>query len=300
MNKDNRVIPELPPAGQQLRLIIDTDAANEIDDLYAVGLALASPDRFSIEGFVATHFAQKAGPESIQASYDLLLELLAAAGMTGVHKVVRGGHPMQYLGQPSESDGARLIVERAMAGSEDNQLWVVGLGAATNLASAVLLEPAIIPRVRYVYHARSEWSWPKRSEQFNVAGDINAARVLLESGVPIVWFDTGQQITCPMSTTEGRLGTLAGLGSFLHEFRYRSPVFQSEDKGFFDLGDIAWMIDPSVCTNEICDVPHMDWAMVFRHSRDLGKMVRVTRARAQPIWEMFFDRLSAYSGKNDS
>jgi len=32
-------------------VIIDSDAKNEIDDQWAIGLAILSPERFEIEGF---------------------------------------------------------------------------------------------------------------------------------------------------------------------------------------------------------------------------------------------------------
>lgn len=38
-----RPVPELPGVGEKIRVIIDTDAANEIDDLYALALALVMP-----------------------------------------------------------------------------------------------------------------------------------------------------------------------------------------------------------------------------------------------------------------
>jgi purine nucleosidase len=135
---------------------------------------------FRIEGFVATHPAQMAGRVSIQKPYEAILTILDLAGFTGLWDVVRGGNPMPYA---------------------DDLLWVLGLGASTNFASALLLDPSIKSKVRYVYHARSEWSWPDRSEQFNVGGDIQAARTLLESGVPLVRFDTGQQLTWPMAVS---------------------------------------------------------------------------------------------------
>jgi hypothetical protein len=287
----DRIIPALPSPNESLRIIIDTDAANEIDDLYAVALALRAPERFRIEGFVATHFAQVAGRDSIQRSYDVLLTLLDVAGFAGVWNVVKGGDPMRYLDEFSDSDGARLIIERAHAGSAEDPLWVLGLGAATNLASALLIDPSIRPKVRYVYHARSEWSWPDRSEQFNVAGDIPAARTLLRSGVPLVWFDTGQQLTCPMSVTAEKLLPLEGLPAFLHEFRLCNPYFQRADKGFFDLGDVAWMIQPACCRNTVVDVPYMDWKMAFQHKGDLGQMLRVSEISAPPVWALFFARM---------
>lgn len=288
---NERITPSLPPEHESLRLLIDTDAANEIDDLYAVGLALYSPERFRLEGLVATHFAQIAGRQSIAASYDLLLDLLAAGGFGGKYPVVRGGAPLAFRDEPSDSDGARLIIERAHAGGESDPLWVVGLGAATNLASALLIDPSIKPKVRFVFHARSELSWPQCSEQFNVAGDVRAAQCLLESGVPLVWFDTGQQLTCPMSVTAAKLLPLGGLPAFLHEFRLRNPYFQSDTKGFFDLGDIAWMMRPDVCQNAIVDAPRLDWLMRFQHKGDLGRMLRVSEISAGPVWELFFAKM---------
>lgn len=290
MQGQERIVPELPPAGRRLRLIIDTDAANEIDDLYAVALALRSPDRFAIEGFVATHFAQTAGRASIEASHRVLIELLAAAG--GHHApVLRGGDPLPYRDQPSPSEGADFIIERAHAGGAEDPLWVVGIGAASNLASAILKDPSILPKVRFVYHARSEQSWPRCSEQFNVFGDLRAVQVLLESAAPLVWFDTGQQLTCPMETTAARLAPLGPLGEFLHAYRRREKYFQYPDKGFFDLGDIGWMIQPDLCTEEVLPVPRMDWMGRFVHEGRWGNMRRVSGIRAEPTWELFFARM---------
>ncbi len=286
------MVPELPPGDRRLRLLIDTDVATEIDDLYAIALALHAPERFAIEGLVATHFAQKAGRESIEQSYRLLVELLEVAGMGGRYPVTRGGDPLAYLDQPSDSPGARLIIERAQAGSPEEPLWVVGLGAATNLASALLLEPSIKPCVRYVFHARSEWSWPERNEQYNVGGDVRAARVLLDSGVPLVWFDTGQQLTCAMATTAERLLPLGGLPAYLHNYRLKNPWYQAGDKGFFDLGDISWMVCPDICSNTVVDTPAMDWAMKFQHHHSLGKMLRVHDLRPEPAWELFFEHMA--------
>src|SRR5689334_8354311 len=63
-----RAVPQLPPPGERIRVLIDTDAACEIDDLYAIALALASQDRFKIEGFVAAHFGDSGGPQGIEKS----------------------------------------------------------------------------------------------------------------------------------------------------------------------------------------------------------------------------------------
>jgi purine nucleosidase len=288
-----RLVPEVPPAEQQLRAIIDTDAANEIDDLYAIALAVASPGRLSIEGFVATHFAQKAGPESIAQSYRAIREVLNAAGVDGKYPVKLGGNPMAYRSVPSESEGVDFIIERAHHGDAAHPLWVIGLGAATNLASALVKDPTIAPKVRYVFHARSPETWPTRSVQFNVYGDINAARVLLASRVPLVWFDTGANLTAPMAETATRLGGTA-LGRFLHEYRKRNPYFAREDKGFFDLGDIAWLISPGLGTSETVAAPAMNGFMYFEADARHGAMLRVSMIDRARTWELLYETIASF------
>ena len=228
-----RLVPSLPVAGR-LRLLIDTDAANEIDDLYAIALVLRSPDRFQLEGFVATHFLQGDtvdSPKTIELSYAVIKELLASEAGGSAIRVERGGALLRSLSDASDSAGARFIIERARAGTPEDPLWVVALGAASNVASALLLDPGIADRIRVVFHARSEQSWPERSEQFNVKGDVLAARSLLASKVPLVWFDTGAQLTAPMAETE-RLLALGGMPAFLHNYRMRQDYFRSEKRVF--------------------------------------------------------------------
>jgi inosine-uridine nucleoside N-ribohydrolase len=286
-----RLVPRVPPVGERIRLVIDSDAAAEIDDLYAISLAIAAPERFRIEGFVATHFAAAAGPESIALSYQAIKKILEITGTVDKYPLKRGGHPMNYLGVPSASEGADWIIRRAHQGSAENPLWVVGIGAATNLASAVLKDPSITAKVRYVFHARSPQTWPQRSVQFNVMGDINAARSLLSSRVPLVWFDAGTNLTATMAETEKNLATTK-IGQYLHNFRYRNPGFARSDKGFFDLGDIAWLISPSVAKSEVVPAPSMNGFMYFVPTTKNGNMRRVFEIDKTATWNLFYDKIS--------
>ncbi len=294
----DRLVPELPPPGQRLRLLIDSDAANEIDDLYAISLALASPERFEIEGFVATHFAASAvgakGPESTERSCEAIVELLEKAGCPGRYTVARGGHPMQYFGWPSQSEGVDFIISRAHAGSAENPLWVVALGAATNVASAICKDPTICDKIRLVFHSRSAETWPERSVQYNVKGDVTAARTLLESNVPLVWFDTGTKLCRSFEQTARTVATTGRLGLYLHEFRRRKEYYMSPSKGFFDMADIAWMLQSDLCQDEVVPAPTMDHYMFFDHNRTHGRMRRVFEIQVEPTWDLLCRQLSKH------
>lgn len=292
--KADRVVPEIPPAGKKMRLLIDSDAANEIDDLYAIALALNAPERFNIVGFIATHFLDS-GPESTEASYSLILELLDKAGVSGKYTVKRGADPMQYYGYPSKGEGVDFIIEQAHKATEDDPLWIVVLGAATNMASAILKDPEILPRIRVVFHSRSNQTWPERSVQFNVMGDISAARTLLKSNVPLIWFDTGTYLRVSFEDTEKYVASTGSLGKFIHDFRKKRPQWMSNGKGFFDLGDIAFLIKPDLCYQEIVNAPSMSQNMYFNRTENNGKMMRVYEIKNEGTWQLFFERLKNYS-----
>lgn len=68
------------PQNKKLRVIIDTDAACEADDPFAIAQALMSP-KLMVKGILAEHFA---APGSVQKSYDEVCTILNAMDMTEV------------------------------------------------------------------------------------------------------------------------------------------------------------------------------------------------------------------------
>lgn len=286
-----RIVPIIPDGKEKMRVIIDTDVATEIDDLYALTIAFSYPERFQIEGVVAAHYSGNGPANSRELSFEMLKLLMEKAGKTGAFPIAMGSHPMQYANTPNESGGVDLIIEKARESSPEDPLWVIGIGAGTDLACALLKAPDIIPNVRYVFHARSEHTWPERNVQFNVYGDIIAAKTILESEVPLVWFDTGTYICASYEETKQKLAPLGELGKFLHEFRDRDPWFCQDDKGFFDMGDFAFLYNPAWCKSEIVDAPEMTRYMYFNHNHKHGKMMRVYDIDAAATWNLFYEGL---------
>ena len=180
-----RKVPTIPAKGKPIRCIIDTDAKNEIDDVWAIALALMCRDRFQIEGFVGANYdntIEDAGPGSVAASAEIIETVLAKAGLAGTIPVKQGSPPLRYQFEPSESEGVDFIIEKAMASTPEDPLWVIGLGAATDIASAYLKESRIADRVIVFWHFRTRW--PERCWNFNAIGDVRAARIVFHSDLP--------------------------------------------------------------------------------------------------------------------
>lgn len=186
---DAKLLSRLQPPTGKVRMVLDTDTYNEVDDQFALVHALLSPDRLKVEAiYAAPYFNNRStGPaDGMEKSYEEIHRLLEKLNWPQRDFVYRGS--TAYLDaslQPVESAAARDLVARAMASPDDDPLYVVAIGAITNVASAVLMEPKIIEKIVVVWLGGHALHWPNTRE-FNLKQDVPAARVLFDSGVPFV------------------------------------------------------------------------------------------------------------------
>ena len=190
---------------------------------------------------------------------------------------------------PEPSEGVDFIINRAMASTPDDPLWVISLGACTNISAAYLVQPDIKDRVRVFWHGRTRW--PDVCWNFNVYNDLKAVRILFNSDLPFVLFDTGTGLTCPMEESKANIAPYGELGKFLHEYRYKNEWYQSPTKGFFDLGDIAALVDPTLVKHEVVDAPSVNWDMRYDHRKTHGKMLRLYDLDRDKTFEMLYEKL---------
>ena len=170
-----------------LRMVLDTDTFNEIDDQFAVAYALLSPERLKVEAICAAPFVghRAATPgEGMQKSHEEILRLLDKLGRSA-QGLVEQGSTSWLTGRetPEPSQAALRIVKNAMDG--DNLLYVVGIAAPTNIASAILIKPEIVRRIVVIWLGGQPHTFHTASE-YNLKQDPAASRVLLDSGVPLI------------------------------------------------------------------------------------------------------------------
>lgn len=168
-------------------VVIDTDAYNEIDDQFAIAYALKYPERLNVSAICAAPFfnARSTGPaDGMEQSYEEVLRLLKLAGKSV--PTYRGS--TAYLpdeATPVESEAARTIVALAKEHTAEKPLYVAALGAITNVASALLMDPFIADSMVVVWLGGHALDWPDNRE-FNMRQDVAAARVVYNSGAPLV------------------------------------------------------------------------------------------------------------------
>ena len=262
-----------PPPPGSLRLIIDTDTGNEIDDQYALSLALGEPQRLHLEGIIAAHFGESGGVQGVEKSYQEIQRVLQKAGMTGRIPVKRGANPLRFRDETVHSDGVDFILQEAKSATPKSPIWLVLLGPATDAAAALLRDPSIADRLVVFWHGRTQW--PLRCWNFNAYNDILATRLLFELPCRLILFDTGDHLLIDPDEDERRFGSLGPLGAYLQKIRHRNAYFMSPKKGVFDLGDIAALVDPSIAPWEKVDAPAVTQDLRYDFARNYGPIVRI-------------------------
>ena len=177
------------PAGP-IDVVLDTDTYNEIDDQFALSYLLRSGEKLTVKALCAAPFFNdnSTSPEDgMERSYREIFNLLHLAEREDLNPIVFEGS-RTYLPDehtPVDSPAARELVRLARGYSPEKPLFVVAIGAITNVASALLKDPAIADNVVIVWLGGHALEWPETGE-FNMMQDVAAARVVFGSGAPVV------------------------------------------------------------------------------------------------------------------
>ena len=171
-------------------VVIDTDAYNEIDDQFAISYLLRRGEKLRLQALYAAPFFndKSTGPaDGMEKSYQEILRLLTLAERDDLKSVVFRGSEAYLPDEltPVASDAARDLAARAMGYTPERPLYVVAIGAITNVASALLLNPEIRDRIVLVWLGGHALDWEDCLE-FNLQQDIAAARIVFGCGAAVV------------------------------------------------------------------------------------------------------------------
>jgi hypothetical protein len=166
------------PGNKKIRVIIDTDAYAEADDQFAIVHALLTP-KFDVVGIVAEQFGTGTFPNSMEKSYEEINKIVQLMGLEEQVPVFRGEEQaLRDEKTAGHSEGAQFIVEEALK-QDDRPLFVLNIGAITNLAAAYLLNPEIADKLLAVWVGGGPY--PTGHMDFNSGNDLNAVNVILSS-----------------------------------------------------------------------------------------------------------------------
>ncbi|MFR3251983.1 MAG: nucleoside hydrolase [Eisenbergiella sp.] len=274
-------------------VVLDTDTFNEIDDQFALAYLLAASEKLNVKALYAAPFFHNGNSESpadgMNKSYEEILRLLSLIRREEyVPLTFRGSE--KYLSDevtPVSSDAARHLVSLAENYSPEHPLYVTAIGALTNVASALLMKPEIAENIVIVWlggHGREYHD----TREFNMFQDVAAARVVFQSGAPVV------QLPC-MGVVSSFAVSLVELEHFLEgqnplcDFlvgRVRDAMRQYEagptpSRVLWDVTAVAWLLNENdrfmLSRLDTLPIPEYDDRYAFDRSRMIRYVYHINR-----------------------
>ena len=257
------------PDDKKRRVIVITDAKNEADDQFAIVHAILTPS-FDLRGIIPVHFGERKSSHSLEESHDEVVLLLELMGMSGRMRVEDGGkHAIAGESASVDSPGARFIIEEAMR-DDPRSLSVAFYGPLTDMASAILLEPAIVNRnVCVVWIGGGPW--PAGGREYNLSNDVAAANVVMRSGIEVWQIPSSVYRTMRAGYAElaekvypcGKIGRY--LVEQLVEFNASTQPTAMEYRSLGDSPAVGVMINPDCGRWRWHPAPEFETCMHYRH-----------------------------------
>ena len=280
------------------KMILDTDTYNEVDDQFALAYALLS-DKVELLSVNAAPFknTRSVSPEDgMEKSYNEILNIMKLMGKEGAVPVYRGSTEwLSDRSKPVESDAARNIVNTVMG--SDETVYIVAIGAITNVASALIIEPAIAEKAVLVWLGGHAISWP-HSREFNMVQDVKASQTVLDSGIPFI------QIPCAgvcdhLSTTipelEYYLRGKSSLCDYLVDIVTTYPPKGKEycwSKVLWDISAVAVLDNPQALDTVIRATPILTDNCLYAYDDARHPMVYIRHLNRDMIFARLFRLLT--------
>lgn len=246
--------------GKKLPIVIDADTANEVDDLYALVRAILEPS-FDLRGITSAqfHISTRASDSTVRERQTLNEDIVRLMGKEDIPLPIGANMPITSSTKPSISPASNFIIEQAKKQSPENPLHVVILGSCTNVASAILQDPSIIPliKVHYlgIWHTASTNYYNKK--EFNSMNDMLALNVIFNTpdlDLTIMSATASQALVFDRNIVNTHLKGNSEIGDYLvNRWEDFDQYLTSSDieKGSWIMWDVAMiesLVDPSFGT----------------------------------------------------
>ncbi|MEM8664083.1 MAG: nucleoside hydrolase, partial [Pseudomonadota bacterium] len=239
----------------------------------------------------------------MELSYEEIFRILDRLGVSGDGLAHRG--VSEYVGfekTPKHADAVDHLIARARAGSPDDPLYVIAIGAISNVSSALLLAPDIIDRIVVIWLGGNVLDWPRsfaKNAEFNLKQDIGGAQVLFDCGVPVVLVPAMGVTSHLISTVpeiEAHVEPHGAIGAFLAaRFKEYSDDHFGWSKEIWDMAAVAYVLDAEWTPSIIMPTPWLTDDIGWRRDENRHPMRYVSYVDRNAILKDFFIKLRAFA-----
>lgn len=293
-----RIMDELRKEGIK-RMILDTDTYNEVDDQFALALAMLSPDKIDLACVCAAPFhnsLSKDYADGMEKSYQeikICTNFVNQSHGAKIPPYYRGStERMPDVNTPVESEAAHKIAETVMA--YDGLTFITAIGAITNVTSAILLHPEIKDKIAVIWLGYNAYTFG--GAEFNMQGDVNAANALQMTGVPLLLLPCGGVVSHLHTTIHELEYFLRGnsaLGDYLCDnvAACKPANAVSWSRVIWDVAAIVVLLEPRTCNVVVEPRWHVNRDWTYTNDVYEGDMECVKSINRDWIFSIMYSRL---------
>lgn len=294
-----------PRPDQIVDVVLDTDTFNEIDDQYALAYLIESSDRINLEAVYAAPFFNhhsESPKDGMENSYKEIFHVYELMNEKRYSGVTFKGSTRFMTGTDAESlehsAAVEDLIKRALMHTQENPLYVIGIACATNIATAILIQPEIIDRIVVLWLGGLSYEWFD-NDSFNSGEDIIAANVLLDSGVPLVQFP-GRNVISAFTTTGPELEYwLRGKNRFCdymidktaNEAKITGGV-KVWSRAIWDVVPVGWLINEKFMLDTVVKSPIMQPNHYYSFDPRRHFIKYVYRVQRDELMQDLFEKLA--------
>jgi purine nucleosidase len=289
----------------KIPVILSTDVGNEIDDQWAITYLLLQP-KFKVLGVMSAHAPTIPAPAG-HTSYRILVDVVEnRLRMKNHPPLIEGGsEPLMDTQTPRPSPAAKFLLEQSKRFSGQHRLTVLMIGAATDVASAILIDPTIVGRIRVV---QMGFNGEQGGEEFNIANDVHAVQAILNSNVPLI-IGPGSVCRASLSLTfaeaQRMLAHHGAIGNWLWEeyqawyFRYVKPLRVNDfSKSWVIWDNITLAYVLGMTTQHTAPRRQLLDNMSFGSTHDNQDVTWITDVDEKRMWSDFLSLVDDYQRKH--
>ncbi|MYD10496.1 MAG: hypothetical protein F4X02_10695 [Chloroflexi bacterium] len=258
-------VKENPAGASEADAALLAEHRAQLERLEQIGVDVHDRDAIDPQGVTLVEPGR-----GMELSYEEILLVAEKMGIDCSDKVFRGSD--RYLDsydEPVASAAATHLIETARAASADSPLYVLAIGAVTNVASALLLAPEISERIVVVWTAGYPTTVTNITQpSFNMEQDMLASQLLFDSGVPLVYlpgFHVGVQLGLSLPEMEAWVKGRGAIGDYLYWLYTHNPHFPlngltdhfARSWIIWDLINFAWLLEPDWVPSRLIDAPYL-------------------------------------------
>ncbi len=226
----------------KISVVLDTDTYNEIDDQFALSYLTKCDKEFNLEAIYAAPFTNdrsKSAKEGMEKSFAEIEILLNKLNRTDIPFFKGATYYLNDKFEPEKNEAVLDLLNRAKAANPKNPLYIIAIGAITNIAQACLIDnKTMIENCKLIWLGGHHPNWPHNLE-FNFMGDIKAVEIVFNSKIELTVVPC-LGVSSHLTTSKEELSNFLNLEDSLSNFLFqRFCDYFTKDMITKEIWDIA-------------------------------------------------------------